>query len=167
MRNFTLLFTLVLLLSCSKSADFHTLSVRQKIHHDDFEYSVSSYVVTNYLRSGKDTLYAHGMFYLVNFRVDNNAKRANHSWNNRIAYIIDGKGGVYENIPSIQQYFLKSRKFNLKENYVTPAGTSDSTYLAFDLPFTVTKPCLMVRGQVLMGDIFDRLKFRRMLIELF
>jgi hypothetical protein len=167
MRNFTLLFTLVLLLACSRSADFYVLSVGQKIHHDDFEYSVSNYMVTNFLKYGRDTLRAKGMFYLVNFRVDNNARRVSHAWNNNIGYIIDGAGGVYNNITSVQQFLLKSHKFKLQDQFLTPAGSADSTWLAFDIPVSVTRPCFMVKGETLMGDAFNGGKFRRMMIKLF
>lgn len=166
-RLFIIAIIIMSVISCKRSTDFYVLNVGQKIHHDDFEYSVSNYMVTNYLRYGRDTLHASGMYYLVKFRVDNNAKRVSHEWNNNIGYIIDGAGNKFENIPAVQQFFQKSHKFDLREHYITPAGSSDSTFLAFDIPLNVTRPCLMVRGETLMGDALDRGKFRRMMIKLF
>jgi hypothetical protein len=156
-----------MIFSCKRNTEFYIIPVGQRIHHDDFEYSVANYMVTNFLRAGTDTLHAKGMFYLVNFKVENRALRVSHEWSNNIAYIIDGAGGKYENVPSVQQFFLKSHKFNYQESYSTPAGSSDSTFLAFDIPLTVIRPCLMVKGSTLMGDIFDNGKFRRMMIKLF
>jgi hypothetical protein len=156
-----------LLISCTSNKTKYVISVGERIHHDDFEYSVANYMLTRFLKSGPDTLYANGVFYVVTFRVDNRARRVGHDWDNNIGYITDESGVKYENIPRVQQFLEKSHPFGYRDKYNTPAGASDSTYLAFDLPFTVTRPFLMVRGENLMGDMFDRGKFRRMMIKLF
>jgi hypothetical protein len=158
---------LLLLTSCKSNRNEYVIEVRQNIHHDDFEYSVSNYIVTRFLKNGNETLFARGAFYLVNFKVENRAKRVNHEWENSTANIIDERGNIYENISNVQQFFEKSYHFGLKEKYITPAGKSDSTFLAFDLPFDVTKPFLKVRGEILMGDFFDRASFRRVRIKLY
>jgi hypothetical protein len=158
---------LLLLTSCNSNRTEYVIEVRQNIHHDDFEYSVSNYIVTRFLKNGKDTLLARGVFYLVNFKVENRAKRVEHKWDNSTAYIIDERGNIYDNINAVQQFFEKSYHFGLKDKYITPAGTSDSTFLAFDLPFDVTRPFLKVRGEILMGDFFDRASFRRVRIKLY
>jgi hypothetical protein len=164
----TLPFLILLLLtSCNSNRTEYVIGVRQNIHHDDFEYSVSNYIVTRFLKNGNDTLFARGVFYLVNFKVENRAKRVNHEWNNSTAYLIDERGNIYDNISNVQQFFNKSYHFGLKEKYITPAGTSDSTFLAFDLPFDATRPFLKVRGEILMGDFFDRASFRRVRIKLY
>lgn len=167
MRKLTLFCALILLLSCKRNPDFNVIQVGQRIHHDDFEYSVSNFMVTNFLRFGTDTLRANGMFYIVNFKVENRARRVNHEWSNDIGYIIDGNGGKYDNVPDDQKYFAKTKNLTFRDKYVTPAGATDSAYLVFDLPLTVTRPCFMVRGQTLMGDIFDKGKFRRVIVKLF
>ena len=156
-----------LLGSCNSNKMEYVIGVGEKIHHDDFEYSVTDYIVTRFLKNGNDTLKAKGMFYLITFKVENKAMRVNHNWNNSVAYIIDGKGNVYENQKDVQQYFEKINSFGLKETYNTMAGRSDSTILAFDLPFSVTKPYLRVRGEILMGDVFDKARFRKMMVKLF
>ena len=107
------------------------------------------------------------MFYLVRFRTENNAKRVSHEWNNSIAYIVDEKAGTFENIPGVQEYFEKVKSYGLKDKYITHAGSADSTYLAFDLPFNVTMPYLKVKGSMLMGDVFDGAMFRRVRIKLY
>jgi hypothetical protein len=124
-------------------------------------------MVSRFLKNGADTLHARGMFYVVRFKVENRAMRVGHRWDNSIGYIVDERGNKYENISAVQQFFEKSKPFGLKELYNTHAGTADSTYLAFDLPFTVTKPWLKVRGEILMGDFFAGAKFKKARIRLF
>jgi hypothetical protein len=167
MKYTLLLISLLLLTSCNSNKTCNIIGVGERIHHDDFEYSVTNYFITRFLKNGTDTLKADGMFYLVKFRVENRAMRVGHNWDNNIGFIVDGSGGKYENVPQVQQFFEKSNPFGYSEKYNTPAGASDSTYLAFDLPFTVTKPYFMVKGETLMGDMFDRGRFRRMMIRLF
>jgi hypothetical protein len=158
---------LILLASCSPDKREYVIGIGERIHHDDFEYSVSNYTVTRFLKNGSDTLQAKGMFYLVRFKVENNALRVNHEWDNSIAYIVDERAGMFENVPEVQKYLEKSKPFGLKEKYITPAGSVDSTYLAFDLPFNVTMPYLKVKGETLMGDFFDGALFRRVRIKLY
>ena len=153
--------------SCERNSGLRFISVGERIHHDDFEYSVTTYQLTRLLRNGNDTIRALGAFYLVRFKVDNRALRVGHKWDNRIGYIVDGKGGKYENKSNVQEFLNRLSPFGLKENYNTPAGASDSTILAFDIPLSVTKPCLMVKGETLMGDVFDRGSFRRTAIKLY
>jgi hypothetical protein len=167
MRKTFIIPALLLLMSCTSNKTPLVTGVGERIHHDDFEYTVTNYMITQILKNGTDTLKAQGMFYLVKFRVENRAMRVGHDWDNSIGFIIDGKGGKYENIPQVQRFFEKSHPFGYREKYNTPAGDSDSTFLAFDLPLTVTRPFLMVRGETLMGDMFDRGKFRRVAIRLF
>jgi hypothetical protein len=167
MKKLLFLCCVIALVSCKRTPELNMISVGERIHHDDFEYSVSNYMVTNYLKHGTDTLHANGMFYIVNFKVENRALRVNHVWSTSIGFIIDGAGGKYENIPEDQEFFAKMHPFAFHDRFTTPAGASDSTYLVFDLPLTVTKPCFLVRGETLMGDMFDRGKFRRTLIKLF
>ena len=167
MKYSFLIIPILLLTSCNSNKKINIIGVGDRIHHDDFEYSVSNYMVTRFLNNGTDTLRADGMFYLVKFRVENRAMRVGHNWDNNIGFIVDGSGGKYENLPRVQQFLEKSAPFGYRDKYNTPAGGSDSTYLAFDLPNTVSRPYLMVRGETLMGDAFDRGKFSRMAIKLF
>lgn len=162
---FPLLF--LLLTSCISDQKEYVIGVGERIHHDDFEYSVTDIIITRFLKNGTDTLHAKGMFYLVEFKVENNAKRVNHVWNNSIAYIVDEKAGSFENVPAVQKYYENYKPFGLKDKYITPSGSADSTYLAFDLPFTVTMPYLKVKGNTLMGDVFDGAQFRRVRIKLY
>jgi hypothetical protein len=167
MRPIYILGAILLLSSCKPDYSKYIINVGDRIHHDDFEYSVSDYLVTRFLKNGSDTLYAKGVFYVVTFRVNNEAMRVSHEWNNSTAYIFDERGAEYENDSEAQKFYESCHPFGLKKIYKTAAGSSDSTILIFDLPFNVTKPGLKVRGDFLMGDLFDGAKFRKMLVRLF
>ncbi len=167
MRSRILIIILITVSSCNSGRNDTFTGLRQNIHHDDFEYSVSDYIITRFLKAGNDTLNAGGAFYLVKFRVENRARRINHIWDNSIGYIIDERGRIFENNTEVQRFREKADGFGFREQYTTRPGTTDSTYLAFDLPLNVTKPCFKVRGSILMGDLLDRAKFRKTRIKLY
>jgi hypothetical protein len=167
MKLKTLICFLVLLYSCKNDRKGIVIGLHQNIHHDDFEYSVSDYKMTGFLNNSADTLKAKGIFYLVNFKVENRALRVGHKWNNSIAYIVDDKGNDYENDTYAQQFYEKSHPFGFSENYNTLSGTTDSTILIFDLPANIREPYLKVRGDILMGDVADRARFRKVRVKLF
>ncbi|MCX6303115.1 MAG: hypothetical protein NTW82_13135 [Bacteroidia bacterium] len=167
MRLVCPLFALFLLFSCNSDRSENLIGIGDRIHHDDFEYSVSDYTTTKFLTNGIDTLKAHGIYYLVNFKVENRAMRVGHKWDNFIAYLIDEKGNSYENNTDLQQFYGKTHPFGFNENYETSAGIADSTILVFDIPLNITEPYLKVRGEILMGDVFDRARFREMKVKLY
>jgi hypothetical protein len=157
----------ILLVSCSSNRQEYLIGVGERIHHGKFEYSASDVIITRFLKNGSDTLHAKGMFYLVKFKVENNSKRTGHEWDNSIAYIIDDRAGSFQNMSVVQEFYEKSKPFGFKEKYITAPGSSDSTYLAFDLPFSVTIPFLKIKGNFMMRDIFDGALFRRVRIKLY
>jgi hypothetical protein len=128
---------------------------------------VTGFKVSKFQENGSDTTRTGNFYCLVRFRVENKALRVSHKWNNSIGYIIDETGRIYENNPSLQQLLEKSQPFGYRDSYVTPAGSADSTCLAFELPSQVKRLFFKVRGEILMGDIFDRVRFRRMMVRLY
>ncbi len=162
---FTLL--ILMLVSCSSNNPKKIIGLNTAIHHDDFEYYVTSYSVAKQIGEGMDPVQAKGNFYIVGFRVRNNAMRVNHLWDNSIAYLIDENGTVYENDTAAQQKLNEISPFGWSENYKTPHKTDQSTRLVFDVPVSVTKPYLMVRGETLMGDFFDGSSFTKIRVKLF
>lgn len=154
------------LLSWSCGPDERTIRVGQRIHHDDFEYSVTSYRIAKTIGEGTGAITAAGNFYIVSFLVENNAKRVQHKWDDSIAYVVDEKENVYENLPWTREALKQTSPFHGAEEHVTPAGSSASTVLVFDLPVDVHAPGLKVRGETLMGDFFDGGQFRKVKIEL-
>jgi hypothetical protein len=143
------------------------IEVNERIHHDDFEYRVTRFLVTDSIGSGNELKKAPGHFYIVTFEVENRAKRVNHRWNNTIAYIVDDQGRTHENVPELQVLLNRLQPFNYAEQHVTPAGAAETTRLVFDLPANISHPYLMVRGELLMGDVFDGKAFARTKVRLF
>ena len=70
-KIFILILFTMMLSSCTNEK---TIGIKQNIHHDDFEYSVQNVSKTEMIGS----LNAKGMFYIVTFRVENQAKRVEH-----------------------------------------------------------------------------------------
>lgn len=169
--NHNLIITSVLFLiflSCNSENGGHVIGLNEKIHHDDFEYSVTSFRCTGSLNElpGK-TAKNDTNYYLVHFKVENRALRVGHKWDNTIGYIVDGSGKRYENSTEDQISLDGTLHFGWKEKYTTYSGTSDSTILVFKLPSQVKNPYFMVRGSVLMGDVFDRVRFRKIRVKLY
>lgn len=158
---------MILLSFCSSDKKEEIVGLNQNIHHDDFEYAVTGFTKANLIAPGIDTIKPDGNFYLVHFRVINKALRVDHQWNNSIGYLVDENGNHYENSKDLQKILNKFLPFGWKEMYNTPHGQTDTTILAFDLPANITHPYLMIRGGILMGDVFDAGRFKRMKIRLF
>ena len=155
-----LVFALIFM-SCSQKENI--IGLKEKIQHDDFEYSVQNVEKTE--RIGN--IESKGMFYLVTFRVENDAKRVEHKWDNNIAYVTDKNETIYKNIYDLQINLKKVRDFSLKERYITYAGQNEETILVFDTPNDVKEPYLKVNGEFLMGDLFDGSQFKNTKVKLF
>ncbi len=147
----------------SCSSDEKTIGLKQNIHHDDFEYSVQDVEKTASIGETK----ANGIFYIIAFKVQNDAKRVDHKWKNNIAYIVDASGKEYENDNHLQKLLNARNPFGYKDSYITGAGVTESTVFVFDLPADVKEPCLKVRGDFLMGDMFDGNQFKNTKVKLF
>ena len=162
LRFTSILAAALLWTGCSRK-EAATLHLGQSIHHDDFEYTVESFERTPQI----DDRRAQGLFYLVAFRVDNDAKRVNHRWTNHVAYVVDSSGRRYESDLEAGRALAASRDIPFHDQYVTPPDGSDRAVLVFDLPSNVDRPCLMVRGSFLMGDVFDLGQYARARVQLF
>lgn len=159
---------IIILLSCNRKNESYIIGLNQNIHHDDFEYYVTSYLRTSSLPEvSVKNISVNSNYYLVHFKVENRAMRVDHQWDNSIGYIVDEDGNRYENSEEEQIVLDKLMHFGWKREYNTRSGKSDSTILVFKLPFTVTKPYFMVNGGILMGDVFDGARFRKMKVKLF
>jgi hypothetical protein len=161
-----LLIAMIIFCSCSSNGR-NEIGMNERIHHDDFEYSVTGYDTTVSLGSGLRKCPDSQFFYLVHFRVENNAGRVNHRWDNSIAFITDENGNRYENDTTLQKILDSGLHFGWEKQYITPAHHTDTTILVFTLPESVRSPFLRVRGSILMGDVFDRGKFLRTKIRLY
>ena len=144
-------------------ADEPLLAVGEPIRHDDFLYTVLGAQRVDAIghRAGR------GQFLVVHFAVANRARRVSHRWTNRIAYLVDAAGHRHENDDSLQQQLDGLHPFGWAGEYVTAPGAQRSTMLVFELPADVAVPLdLMVRGELLMGDVLDGARFRRARVRL-
>lgn len=158
---FSILTAAFIFSACSSNEK--TLGVGDKVQHDDFFYSVEKVATSNTI-SNKVT---GGMYYIVTFKVQNDAKRVDHEWNNNVAFVTDENGKIYENSNDLQKFLNSLNSFGYKDTYVTKAGTTESTTFIFDVPAGVKQPYLKFRGDFLMGDLFDGNQFKNSRIKLF
>ena len=129
------------------------LAVGDPIRHDDFLYTVLVAQRVDAIGSRP----ARGQFLVVHFAVANRAIRVSHAWTNRIAYLVDADGRRHENDDTLQQQLDGLHPFGWAAEYVTAPGAKRSTMLVFELPADVARPLdLMVRGELLMGDVLGR-----------
>ena len=140
-----------------------TIGLKQNIHHDDFEYSAQAVERVGQIGDKK----ARGLFYIVTFQVENHAKRVGHAWSNDIAYCVDADAGQYENEGEAQRELERVKPFGCQDKYLTGAGDVQTTRLVYDLPNDVKEPCLMVRGEFMMGDLLDGNQYKKTKIRLF
>jgi len=140
-----------------------TLGIGQSIHHDDFEYTVRR--VERLDRIG--ALKPAGVFYVVTFEVQNRARRVGHDWDNKLTYLTDERGREYENSADAQRALNDEHPFGWRDHYHTNAGDTDTTRFVFDLPQAAASPYLRVRGETLMGDVFDGNQFRTTRVNLY
>ena len=151
----------VIISSCSSKEK--VIGLGENIHHDDFEYSVRSVEQTDQIGN----VHARGTFYVVTFRVESRARRVDHRWSNTIAYIVDKSGSKYENNMDVQKELNRINPFDFKNEYVTPAGATETTMLVFDLPREAQAPYLQVRGWLMIGDVFDGNQYKKTKVKLF
>lgn len=141
--------------------DDRPLSVGEPIRHDDFLYTVLAAQRVDAIGSRP------GQFVVVHFAVANRALRVSHRWTNHVAYLVDAAGRRHENDDTLQRQLDALHPFGWAAEYVTAPGAKQSTMLVFDLPPEAPKPLdLMVRGELLMGDVLDGARFRRARVRL-
>ncbi|HMT11580.1 MAG TPA: hypothetical protein PKA39_08155 [Ignavibacteria bacterium] len=157
----TLGFLTLLIPGCSGQEK--VLNVGDKLQHDDFFYSVQKVMKTGDF-VGKKT---DGIFYVVMFKVQNDAKRTEHDWNRNVLFVVDENGKEYENKADLQKEYSRINYEEYKESYKTAAGTSDSTVVVFELPKSVKQPYIKYRGDFLMGDLFSGNAFKNSKVKLF
>lgn len=143
--------------------DEPVLRLGESIRHDDFLYTVLAAQPVPRIADRS----ARGHYLVVHFEVTNRAGRVSHEWTNDIAFLVDARGRRYENDPELQQALDRSRPFGWSATYLTRPEASQTTMLVFDVPAEAPRPLdLMVRGELLMGDVLDGVRFRRARVRL-
>lgn len=164
MKNILLvIFSFLILLIPGCSGEEKVLNVGDKLQHDDFFYSVQKVMKTPDFVGKK----ADGTFYVVMFKVQNDAKRTEHEWNRNVLFVVDENGKEYENNAELQKEYSRINYEEYRDSYKTPAGSSDSAVVVFELPNSVKQPFIKYRGDFLMGDLFTGNAFKNSKVKLF
>jgi len=138
----------------------------EKIHHDDFDYSALKVDKLKNIGDSAHLLTPNGSFYIVTLKVENNAKRVMHEWNDSMAYIADEAGKEYHPSPEGQEAWDLANGKTSVSLHSTPAGVSETTQIVFDLPADAKNPCLKIWKDVLMEDFFDGVAYRKVNVQL-
>jgi hypothetical protein len=142
------------------------IGLNENIHHDDFNYRVTALEKRKIIRADTLQMNAGGIFYIVTFEVENNAKRVGHIWNNHIAFLVSENGDRYENNLTAQRLLNMKEPFEWHSTYNTGHGSTEQTRLIFDVPGNPAHLYLKVHGETLMGDVFDLNRFKHIKIKL-
>lgn len=154
-----LLFIMGLFLSCQSNSEDFEIGVNESIHHENFEYVVTDFEIL--------PVNEYTNRYRIKFKVINNSKVLEHTWNNSIAYIVDSKGNIYSNNKELQIKLNEREDFGWEDEYHTHPKSEETTTLIFDLPVKVTQPYLKISGKFLMGDVLDLNTYKKMKVKLF
>lgn len=141
----------------------HLVALGTPIHQDDFVYTVTGVGRTPKISNTASSATAHGEFYIVSIRVDNDARRAGFVWDERIPHIVDAQGLRYDKSPDGQAALDAS----LKPRFAIAPGNSDTFQAVFDVPPNIEKPALVFDNGILMGDVFNLVAYRRIGVELY
>jgi hypothetical protein len=141
----------------------HFVALGTPIQQDDFIYVVTGVGRSPTIGSGSDTAQAHGMFYVVTIRVDNDAKRVSFKWDERIPHIVDAAGDRFDKSPDGQA----ALDAVTKPKFAVLPGQSASFEAVFDVPVDAQRPVLALDNGIMMGDIFNLVEYRRVGVVLY
>ncbi|MBL8017490.1 MAG: hypothetical protein JNK43_09485, partial [Ignavibacteria bacterium] len=103
MKNILIVFGFMILLLQGCSREEKVLNIGDKLQHDDFFYSVQKVMKTPDFVGKK----ADGTYYVIMFKVQNDAKRTEHEWNRNVLYVVDENGREYENKAELQKEYSR------------------------------------------------------------
>lgn len=123
----------------------YTVPLGAPVRHDDFTFTVTAVSRTS-LPGGQLT-------YTVHVAVANQAKRVPYHWNDRIAYVREGRG---------PRYYAVTR-----QDVTIAAGDIANLTLKFVVPESVTHPALRYWDGVFMGDAFNGAAYAKAAVRLY
>jgi hypothetical protein len=141
----------------------HFVALGTPIRQDDFVFVVTGVGRAPAISNSAASATAHGIFYIVTIRVDNNARRVDFKWDERIPHIVDAQGHRYDKSRDGQAAL---DAFDTPKYTVGP-GESSSFQAVFDLPVDVDKPVVALDNGILMGDLFNLAAYRRVGVILY
>lgn len=143
-----------------------TIAQGEVIHHDDFDYSVAKVEKIKSIENEARSVSAEGTFYVVTLKVENNAVRVNHRWDISMAYVEDQTGRKYRHSVEAQEAWDDAKGVQNAALHNTPHGSFETADIVFDLPENIQNPCLKIWKDVLMGDVFDGIAYRKVKVSL-
>jgi len=172
MKKFLLLGTLVgtlvvgLYITYILTRPEKVIGFGEKIHRDDFDYSVLNVEKLPTIGGRTQPATANGTFYVVTLKVENHAIRVNHQWDISMAYIEDQVGQAYRHSVEGQEAWDKACGIRNAALHNTSPGVFETAEIVFELPQGVKNPCLKIWKDVLMGDAFDGIAYRKVKVPL-
>jgi hypothetical protein len=133
------------------------------VRQDDFAYTVTGVGRAPMISNNAASATAHGVFYIVSIRVDNNARRVGFVWDEHIPHIVDEHGHRWD-VSNSGQAALDS---SLKPRFAIAAHESRTFEAIFDVPVDIAKPVLVFDNGILMGDVFNLVAYRRIGVVLY
>ncbi len=166
MKTIGIFGVLLLALGSGCNRSDKIIGLNENIHHDDFNYRVAAIEKRKAIKADTLQMIAGGTFYIVTFEVENEARRVGHKWDNQIAFVVSENRDRYENNPAAQRLLNEDEPFGWHATYNTGHGSTERTKLIFDVPGNPAHLYLKVKGQTLMGDVFDLDRFKHVKIKL-
>ncbi len=142
------------------------IGLGDKIRHDDFFYSVVNVKTLKKIGEGEKRVAARGTFYIVTLKVENHAIRVSHEWDISMAYVEDESGNKHLPFAEGQEAWDETQGVKNAARHITPHGASETADIVFDLPGDVKNPGLRIWKDVLMGDLFDGVAYRKVKVQL-
>ena len=142
------------------------IGLGEEIRHDDFFYSVVDVKKQKSIGEGENLVASKGVFYVVTLKVENKAIRVNHEWDISMASVEDDAGGKYRRSLEGQEAWDETQGVKNAARHMTPPGASETAEIVFDLPVDVKNPGLKIWKDILMGDVFDGVAYRKVKVAL-
>lgn len=119
------------------------------VRHDDFSFALDGPIVV--ARPGPQETKT----IQVMLRIENDAKRVSYEWQPTTAYLVDEDGGRYETDISSSTAATS-----------IPAGQSARVKVSFAVPYASRDLRLAFWDTVMMGDVFDGVRYARLRLRL-
>ena len=142
------------------------IGLGEQIRHDDFFYSVVDVKKQKSIGEGENLVASRGIFYIVTLKVENRAIRVDHEWDILMTCVEDESGHKYRPFAEGQEAWDEIQGVKNAARHDTPHGASEMADIVFDLPADVKNPGLKIWKDVLMGDMFDGVAYRKVKVPL-
>jgi hypothetical protein len=133
------------------------------IHQGDFVYTVTGVGRTPQISNTFGSARAHGIFYIVTIRVENDARHAGFIWDENIPHIVDANGHRWD----IAKQAQAALDASMRPKFAIAAHGRSTFQSIFDVPADIDKPVLVFDNGILMGDVLNFGAYRRIGVMLY